>query len=55
MITRATCSVAMTTISDTRFGRICGKMMRGWLHPSARRRDELAARDAPGSRRGNPA
>src|SRR2546422_389633 len=36
MITRATCSVAMTTISDTRFGRIWRKMMRGWLIPSAR-------------------
>src|SRR3989338_7111786 len=36
MITRATWSVATTTISETRFGRIWPNMRRAWLMPSAR-------------------
>ena len=36
MITRATCSVAMTTIADIRLGRIWRKMIRRWLIPRAR-------------------
>ena len=36
MITCAICSVAITVIAETRLGRICPKMMRAWLMPSAR-------------------
>ena len=36
MITWATCSVAMTTMAETRLGRICRNTMRAWLMPSAR-------------------
>ncbi len=36
MITLATWSVAITTITEMRFGRIWRKMIRRWLIPRAR-------------------
>ena len=36
MMTRATCSVAITTMTEMRLGTIWRKTMRRWLMPSAR-------------------